>query len=262
MAEFKELIKEICEEKNISYNLLSKNWIIQLKKDEKINYIVGMKFSLNGNSSAMICDDKYAMYEVLKNNHVPTVECKLIYNPRVKDYESDLKDEKEITEYLNKCGKVVVKDATGTFGRNVYCCEAYFEIKDALDEIFNKKKTAIISPFVNILGEYRCICLDDTCELVYEKVRASDNWKHNLSNGASPHIVEDANLKQSLVKFALQIMKIINIRFASVDIIDTQEGLMLLEVNSGVCMNSFMLQVENGKEIAKQIYSKAIDKMF
>ena len=37
---------------------------------------------------------------------------------------------------------------------------------------------------------------------------------------------------------------------------------MILEVNSSVCMNKFMEQVEYGREIAKKIYAEAIETMF
>lgn len=263
MTELKKLLQEICEEKGIQFTLLSKDWIIQLEKNGQTNYIVGMKFPLNSKPSSIICDDKYAMYEVLKNQKIPTIECKLLYDTKEKsEYESDLRNKKEIQEYLKKCGSVVVKDATGSFGKKVYHCQTYQEIKQALHEIFHKKNTAVVSPFVDILAEYRCICLDDTCELIYEKVRANGSWKHNLCHGASPRIVEDENLKQELTKFALQVMKAIHMRFASVDIINTNEGLLLLEVNSGVYMDSFISQTKNGREIAKQIYSKAIEKIF
>ena len=39
------------------------------------------------------------------------------------------------------------------------------------------------------------------------------------------------------------------------------ENYMVLEVNSGVGMTIFSKNVENGYEIAKDIYSKAIDKI-
>jgi len=35
-----------------------------------------------------------------------------------------------------------------------------------------------------------------------------------------------------------------------------------MEINSNVCMNKFSEICEKGKEIEKEIFSKAIDKMF
>ena len=55
----------------------------------------------------------------------------------------------------------------------------------------------------------------------------------------------------------------INIRFASIDIIQTKDNkFLVLEVNSGVMMENFIKQMNNGYEIAENIYKKAILKMF
>ena len=35
-----------------------------------------------------------------------------------------------------------------------------------------------------------------------------------------------------------------------------------MEINGSVCMNKFITDAPNGKEIARKIYGKAIDKMF
>lgn len=65
---------------------------------------------------------------------------------------------------------------------------------------------------------------------------------------------------QDIVKKAA---KVLNIRFASIDVIQTKTGeLYLLEINSGVFMKNFMNVAKDGKKIVKQIYSKAIEKMF
>ncbi|MBP5294429.1 MAG: hypothetical protein J6Y95_01765, partial [Lachnospiraceae bacterium] len=53
-----------------------------------------------------------------------------------------------------------------------------------------------------------------------------------------------------------------DIRFASVDVVDTDEGLKVLEVNAGVMMEHFAGQDEEDYEIAKSIYRKALIKAF
>ena len=62
----KGIVKEICDEENIKYTLLSRDWIIRLEKNDKIAYIVGTRFSINSITSVSIASDKYATYEVLK----------------------------------------------------------------------------------------------------------------------------------------------------------------------------------------------------
>ena len=50
----KELVIEICNENNIKYTFLSREWIIRLEKNNKLAYIVGPRFSINSVTSATI----------------------------------------------------------------------------------------------------------------------------------------------------------------------------------------------------------------
>ena len=54
-----------------------------------------------------------------------------------------------------------------------------------------------------------------------------------------------------------------NITFATIDIIKTRDNqIRILEINSSVCMRKFIERTENGYEIAKGIYGKALDKLW
>jgi len=88
------------------------------------------------------------------------------------------------------------------------------------------------------------------------------NLKHNLSRGATPKIVTKDLLKRKLAELAIQATKAINITFASVDIIEVNNLLLVLEINSMVRMENFAQHIENGYEIAKDIYRKAILHIF
>lgn len=44
---FHEIIKEICQELNIKYTYLSKDWIVKLEYNNKVKYLAGNKFDLN-----------------------------------------------------------------------------------------------------------------------------------------------------------------------------------------------------------------------
>lgn len=84
-------------------------------------------------------------------------------------------------------------------------------------------------------------------------------WKHNLSGGANPEILEEGELKTKIQNIVRQTAEAININFASIDVIETMQGeLYLLEVNSGIFMKNFIEKHPEGKKIAKEIYSKAI----
>lgn len=90
----------------------------------------------------------------------------------------------------------------------------------------------------------------------HEKVDIS--WKHNLGQGAKPVIVTDSLIKERLSELALSCVLALDIEFASVDIIESEQGLEILEVNSGVMMEKFAQSSPNNYIVAKKIYEKAI----
>jgi glutathione synthase/RimK-type ligase-like ATP-grasp enzyme len=87
-------------------------------------------------------------------------------------------------------------------------------------------------------------------------------WQFNLYKGS--RIVEVGDkLKEFLSEFAISVSKAVNLNFGSVDIIEIEDNkFMVLEANSGVMMDNLMHLLDNGHEIAKEIYSEAIDLMF
>ena len=70
-------------------------------------------------------------------------------------------------------------------------------------------------------------------------------------------------LEEKIFKLALKVVKDINVRFCSIDIIlDNKNNLYLLEANSGVMLDNFMNIHPNGINITKYVYGSAINKMF
>ena len=79
MNTFQKIVKEICEDNKITFNILSKDWIITLEKDGKVKYIAGYKFDLNRHGLGLILDDKYAMYDVLNKFNLPIIKHYIVY---------------------------------------------------------------------------------------------------------------------------------------------------------------------------------------
>lgn len=88
------------------------------------------------------------------------------------------------------------------------------------------------------------------------------NWKHNLGQGAQPEVVSDPALLSQLAELALQAAQAVNVRFASVDIIRTGGKFMVLEINSGIMMESFAHMNAQNYQIAKSIYQQALITLF
>jgi hypothetical protein len=87
-------------------------------------------------------------------------------------------------------------------------------------------------------------------------------WQFNLSKGSMPFEVTDTIFKNKLLKFSKKITSRLDLNFCSLDIIDSDSGLYVIEINSGIMMKNYIEIVSNGKEIAKEIYRKAIKSMF
>lgn len=94
-----------------------------------------------------------------------------------------------------------------------------------------------------------------------EKIDVS--WKHNLSGGAKPNVLENGKLYEQIEQLAICAGKAMNINFATIDIIETADGrLYVLEINSGIGATIFTELVDGGAEIIKDIYRQAVKKLF
>lgn len=94
-----------------------------------------------------------------------------------------------------------------------------------------------------------------------EKVEIS--WKHNLSGGAIPTVLQKCDLYDRIEKLVIRAGKAINMNFATIDIIETvSHELYVLEINSGIGATIFTEKVEGADEIMKEIFRHALNKMF
>ena len=102
----------------------------------------------------------------------------------------------------------------------------------------------------------------------YDRVHDKDekfqyNWKFNLSQGSIAKKVKDEELTENIISIAKKVCEEINLKFGSVDIIQTKDNkLYVLEVNSGVMMDNYINLMPDGYMMARNIYKKAIEKMF
>ena len=308
---FHQIIREICKEKEIEFEKLSYDWIVQLRKGNQVQHITGNRMDLNFEAAGRVACDKYATYEVLKSNDVPVIEHKMVFNPTNRSkYIDDNGIWSGIIDYFykNNC-KIVVKPNDGYEGQGVYLCETLKDLEIAIHKLFKSNGSISICPYYDIDTEYRTFYLKGECYLIYGKKRphvigdgvhtvnelihsadfylpdnsvVKDNlknidleyvpakdetffisWKHNLTGGAVPTIVEDEALKSKITDLVAAAAHAASIDYATIDVIETKDKAMyIMEINSGVCMTKFIEQIPDGRDIAKKIYTKAIDTMF
>ena len=142
--------------------------------------------------------------------------------------------------------------------------------------IYGKTKPFVIGDGSSTLGELveslnlpdKSVVSDNLKELDLDYVPALNekvniSWKHNLSGGAKPTILQKGKLYNKVEKLAIKAGKAMNINFATIDIIDTtDDNLYVLEINSGIGATIFTESIDGGAEIIKNIYRHAINKLF
>ena len=89
------------------------------------------------------------------------------------------------------------------------------------------------------------------------------NWKFNLSQGSIAKRLNDKLLQDRLIKIAKKVCSEINLKFGSIDIIETTNNeLLVLEVNSGVMLENYVRLNPHEYNYVKDIYRKAVINLF
>ena len=277
-------------------------YVTELKKDGKIRHIVGETLELNSSSSYKIASDKFACFSILVQNDIPTIKYNIIFNPETRsEYENnDIKKAMILFEQYGR--NVILKANNSSEGKDVFNIRDKEELKEKIiEEFLDRKDSVSICPFYNIGYEYRAIYLDGNIEFCYKKEKpfvigdgentikelskkiyikdfnldidfdyipqknekVELSWKHNLVLGGIASLEIEDETRKKVYNLAKKAGDAIGIKFASIDISETiDKELLVMEINSNVCMNRFANSVENGKQIEYEIFSKAIDKMF
>ena len=172
-AVFKRMIKEICDEENIKYRFISKDFITVLEKDNKINYLFGYKIGLNNHSLGEICDDKYALYDLLNTLNLPVIKYFIVYNKNNNnDYAKECNSYEYVHDFFRKNNNnIVIKPNHGTCGIDVCHITNEEEIDPILDKLFKSNFSISMCPYYDIENEYRMIILNDKVMLKYAKYK-------------------------------------------------------------------------------------------
>ena len=296
MNTFHEIIKKIGKELGIKVTFLSDNWTIVLEKDGKVHYITGYQFDLNHHAIGNIMDDKGLFFDLLKYNNIPLVEQYVIFSNYDKDevikYFNNYNREIVVKGNISNAGKEVFKvnDEKSLFEiidklflkqYSISLCP-YYEIKNeyrviilnnVIRVIFGKTKPIVIGDgkktIKELALEYNDYYLNHKEHIINPNYIPFDgetvelSFKFNLSSGGKSFVDIPIDLKNKISNLALLVTEKLNITFASVDIINTFDNkLLVMEANSGVTMNNFIMQNKDGYDTSYSIYLDAIKLMF
>lgn len=297
MNNFNNIIKEICKELAIKITFLSDNWVMVLEKDNKIKYIEGNHFSINSQTIGNIMDDKGLFYDLMIYKNYPIIRHKVIFketkNEEIINYFNENNQEIIIKANIGSCGKEVflvknqdeLLNLTSKLFINQYSLSLcpYYDIlyeyrviilNGECKLIYGKKRPLVIGNgkdnlltlAKNFNNEYFSKIENQTFDINYipklnEEVLL--NFQFNLSKGSISFLEIEPNLKNKIVNLAKDVANDLDIKFASIDIIETtNQELLVMEANSGVTISKFINQHKDGYKIAYNIYKDAIIEMF
>ena len=262
---YHQILTEICAEDGIDLAWLSTDWLAVLRRDNQERRILGYgKFDLNSAAASMAADDKFVTFELLKRAGLPVMQYAILYESTNSGaYVQGRNTPEYIADFFEQHNQhIVIKPNIGQCGTGISQVTDLAQVPAALQEAFRYGYAACLCPFYEIEHEYRVVILDDEARLMYQK-NHGDDWRFNLSKGATVSPVEDAELWQKLMTLARAAAQTIGLRFCSVDIIKTTAGeLLLIEINSGVAIIHYLELSPDDYAKVKTIYRDVIQKMF
>lgn len=253
---FYRLIHEICEEEGIVCKGYCDDWIFRLETPTGPEVLYGYRPGIQSDTMTALCDDKAGMSAWLTDAGVPCVEHIYLPSDEVLPFmEESREDYDGKIRALLSDGDCVVKPNNGTGGRGVVRVSVFEEARRACEAIYATGQCACISRFMEIIREIRFIVLEKNVLLAYSKERKTD-WRHNLASGAVPQELE--TLTEPMEVLLEKIQRELPLRAASIDLIETSEGLQVLEINAGIVMEQYASSGQERRKRAKEIYRRLI----
>ena len=230
------------EDNNIKTNLKA-DFIVYLDKDPHLALMLEkLGFRLfNSRKSIEICDDKIRTHIALANegiNMPVTISSPLMY------YVSEDNFTTKILEVLKF--PIVVKEAHGSLGGQVYLCNNVDELKETREKL--KLKPHLYQEFIKASRgkDTRVIVIGKKVVAAYNRVSKSD-FRSNIELGG---VGEQTVLSNSFIEMAEKVATILNLDYCGIDILSNNGVPVLCEVNS----NAFFTGAEKytGVNIAKK----------
>lgn len=253
-----DAVRLACQRQDIDCASFSDDWVLQLAKGHRTEWIFGYKFSINNSAVSHLAQDKVATYEVLRAAGLSAVPHMLVRSVAGEPIAASR------FEHRFDGKDVVVKPLIGTGGRGV---QRYATTQAALAYIGESSEPSwAMSPYLDIISETRLVVLEGTLLLAYEKQQPELRGGlklYNLSHGAVAVDIAEADVQLSLRSLAVRTCSALGLRLAAVDIITTaQNEQLVLEVNDGFSMEYYARQSAGCKKRSIQLYDTIITRMF
>ncbi|CAN5545256.1 lysine biosynthesis protein LysX [soil metagenome] len=179
--------------------------------------------TINTALSAAICDDKVEMTAALAESGVPTLRTSVAFS---------VQGALEVAEDLGF--PVVIKPVGGSWGRLLARANSAASLRTILEQ---KQQLGTHHHSVFYLQEYiekpgrdiRVLVVGD--EVIAASYRSAGHWITNVARGATSTRCE---VTPEIAEIAVNAVRAVGATLAGVDLVETDEGLKVIEVNGGV----------------------------
>lgn len=266
-----KMLLAACKKLSIEYEILHPNQnLVKVKLSDREYYFTNYSTPLIPQSIAEIFKDKQYFYQVFRD---------VVKMPRTVSFISPYCDQK-YKEYLRYSTTddiiaeiennfelpVIVKRNRGSGGNNVFKCFDLLQIRNALDCIFNVNSknydyVALVQEPINIVKEYRSVCLNQEQIVVYDKDISQAAFTGNLSplhwEGAIAKQVSNDETIASINKFIQPIFRKMSIPYVGLDIaLDDHQNYWLIEANSHPNFDIFIR--DNGEDAIVGLFEEIL----
>tara|TARA_R110002073_G_scaffold279026_1_gene442946 strand:- start:205321 stop:206223 length:903 start_codon:yes stop_codon:yes gene_type:complete len=185
------------------------------------------EFEMNGVFSTarslgiLRAQNKVRTLQIMNRKNVPIPQTVFSINP------------KNIDEQIELLGgpPVIIKLQEGTQGLGVILAETKKSAKSIMDTFYNMNASFLLQEFVEESNgeDIRAIVVGTTVVAAMKRIGEVGEFRSNIHRGGTGEI---ANLSKEEIKIALQATKYLGLPVAGVDMIRSNKGSLLIEVNA------------------------------
>jgi len=156
---------------------------------------------------------------------------------------------KDLIEMVNGA-PLIIKLLESTQGKGVVLAETNKAAESVINAFKSLKTNILVQEFIKEAGgkDIRCFVIDGKVVASIERVALKGEFRANIHQGGTANVIK---ITAEEKKLAIKAAKVLNLEVAGVDIIRSNKGPLLLEVNSSPGLEG--IEKATGKDIASMM---------
>jgi [lysine-biosynthesis-protein LysW]--L-2-aminoadipate ligase len=219
----KELVLDLCRPTFPEADLVLDRGLVHSRAEYSLRYLKSAGIpTVNSYEATLTCDNKFLTTTVLAEAGIPTLRTKIAYTPQA------------ALQAIEELGyPAVLKPPVGSWGRLLAkindreAAEAVLEHKEILGSYHHS--IFYVQEYVPKRGgDIRAFVVGD--RVIGASYRSSEHWITNVARGAT---TEPCPVTPDLEEIALRAAAAVGGEILGVDLVETDEGLKVIEINTG-----------------------------